>query len=111
MGNKISKADGRIVIAIVNNSLPEKKHIDYNGNNVSNQDLSQGSDIISEITTSSILSQKNTIEEYIYEDDSNRSSLKIEDLIDYNNINLCSKKIIEISPNAVFSTLLNNLNL
>jgi len=109
MGNKISKADESIVIAAVNNSLPDKKHVDYNGN--INQEVSPNSDIVSEITTSSVLSQKNTIEEFIYDDDTNRSYLKIEDLNDYNNISLCSKKIIEISPNAVFSTMLINLNL
>ncbi|ORX57173.1 L domain-like protein [Piromyces finnis] len=110
MGNKISKSDGNIVIGIINNTLPEKKHIDYNSNN--NQDAPpQSSDIVSEITTSSIISQKNSIEEYIYEEETNRTYLKVEDLDDYSNINLCSKKIIEISPNAIFSTLLNSLNL
>jgi len=107
MGNKISKSDGNIIIGIINTSLPDKKHIELNNN----QDSSNNSEIISSTTTSSILSQKNSIDNSDYEDEENKNYIKVEDLIDYSSINLCSKKIIEIAPSTVFSTLLLNLNI
>ncbi|ORX79558.1 L domain-like protein [Anaeromyces robustus] len=121
MGNKISKSDGNITIGVVNTSFPDKKHIDITQNSNNNNDnendnqvrsqITQINDTVSLVSTNSTLSRKKKADNLIYNDDENRVTLKVEDLSDYININLCSKKLVEISPIALFSTSLIYLTL
>jgi len=108
MGNKISKSDANIVIGVMNTAFPDKKHIDLNSNVVETVSTPETESIV---TTTTLTSVTKNSEEYSFEDNANRVYLRIRDLIDYHNIKLCSRKIIEICPSAIFSTLLLNLDM
>jgi len=110
MGNKISKSDANIVIGVVNTAFPEKKHLDLNSNTIETVSTPETESIVTTTTVTSTSVTKNS-EEYNFEDDGSRVYLRIKDLIDYHNIKLCSRKIIEICPSAIFSTLLLNLDI
>jgi len=112
MGNKISRSDENVVIGVANISLPDKKHLDINSNNNNIEVASSPETEASETPTINTVDDELNDEELNKkENDPNRVYLKVKDLIDYHSINLCSKKIIEICPSAIFSTLLLNLDM